>query len=164
MFSVFFLSLVGQYLTGWHEYNEDQKEHGQPEVSATEYIGEGHFIEAVFENWESEFLQMGAYVILTVWLYQKGSSESKDPDGGIDRVDVIVDDAEHKKKAPWPVRKGGIVLKLYENSLTLAFLLLFLLSFTLHAYGGAKVYNQDQEEHGSSERVSTVQYLGTSRF
>ena len=34
-------------------------------------------MEATFENWESEFLQMASYVLLTIWLVQKGSSESK---------------------------------------------------------------------------------------
>jgi len=34
----------------------------------------------VFENWESEFLQMGSYVLFTVFLFQKGSAESKDPE------------------------------------------------------------------------------------
>lgn len=58
LFALFFFSLLGQYLTGHHEYNEDQKQHGRPEVGYVEYLGEGHFTEAVFENWESEFLQM----------------------------------------------------------------------------------------------------------
>lgn len=43
------------------------------------YLITSHFVEAVFENWESEFLQDAAYVMLTVYLYQCGSSESKDP-------------------------------------------------------------------------------------
>lgn len=56
LFTLFFLSLIGQYLTGWKEYNNDLKEDNLPEVNLVEYFGEGHFIEAVFENWESEFL------------------------------------------------------------------------------------------------------------
>ena len=79
LFILFFLSLGGQYLTGRNEYNDDQIAHGQSVVGYVEYLGEGHFIEAVFENWESEFLQMAMYVILTVFLFQKGSSESKEP-------------------------------------------------------------------------------------
>ncbi len=42
-----------------------------------EYLRSGHFLEATFENWESEFLQMGLYVLLTIWLRQRGSAESK---------------------------------------------------------------------------------------
>jgi len=163
LFAAFLLALTGQYFTGWQEYNEDQREHGQPTVSATEYFGEGHFIEAVFENWESEFLQMGAYVYLTVWLFQKGSSESKKP-GVTERVDIILPESLQKDETPSLVRKGGLALKLYQNSLTLALLSLFFVSFWLHAFGGAKVYNEEQAEHGSLEQVSVVQYVGGSRF
>ncbi|MCA1638309.1 MAG: hypothetical protein LC768_08240, partial [Acidobacteria bacterium] len=62
LFTLFFFSLVGQYFTGYKEYNEENQQHRKPTVSHMEYFGEGHFIEAVFENWESEFLQMGMYV------------------------------------------------------------------------------------------------------
>ena len=71
----------------------------------------------------------------------------------------------HKKKdAPWPVRKGGLALTIYEHSLSLAFLLLFLVSFILHAASGAREYNADQREHGNAVQVSTMEYMSTSRF
>ena len=70
LFLLFLVSLIGQSLTGQQEYNQDQQEHGRPTAGYVEYLGTGHFIEAVFENWESEFLQMGAFVILTVFLFQ----------------------------------------------------------------------------------------------
>src|SRR3954467_10688804 len=88
MFGLFFVFLVGHSVTGLFEYNRDQQEHGQPSVSYVEYLGSGQFVESVFENWESEFLQMGLYVLLTAVLYQKGSSESKDPD----KRDAVDDD------------------------------------------------------------------------
>ena len=162
LFLLFFFSLAGQSLTGHKEYNDDQQEHGQPTASFGEYLMSGHFVEATFENWESEFLQMAAYVVLTVFLYQKGSSESKKPDT-VERVDLVSKKAPKQRDAPWPVRRGGFVLKLYENSLALAFILLFLASFLLHAAGGAKEYSQDQLEHGG-QVVSMMQYIGTSRF
>lgn len=162
LFGLFLFSLVGQYLTGWREYNDEQRLHAQPTASYVEYLGEGHFIEAVFENWESEFLQMGMYVLLTVSLYQKGSSESKKP-GAIERVDVIAESSKHDEHAPYSVRRGGLLLKLYQNSLSIAFLLLFAISFALHAYGGAQEYNQEQAEHDAPQ-VSMAEFLGTSRF
>jgi len=163
LFGLFLFSLVGQYFTGHQEYNNDQQEHNQPTVGYVEYLGEGHFIEAVFENWESEFLQMGMYVVLTIFLYQKGSSESKNPDTTT-RVDVIPEKDLLSKDAPGPVKNGGLGLKLYQNSLSIALFLLFALSFALHAVGGAKDYNQEQAEHGETERVSAIEYVGTSRF
>ena len=153
----------GQSVVGQREYNNDQKEHGRPEVGYVEYLGSAHFVEATMENWESEFLQMFLFIVLTVFLYQKGSAESKKPDEE-EEVDREPRDSKNKKDAPWPVRKGGVVLKLYENSLSLTFLLLFFVSFFLHAAGGAREYNDDQAEHGGTERVSTLQYMGTSRF
>ncbi|MGI8566637.1 MAG: DUF6766 family protein, partial [Pyrinomonadaceae bacterium] len=137
LFALFLFSFAGQILTGHHQYNQEQLEHGQSAVGFAEYLKSGHFIEATFENWESEFLQMGAYVFLTVFLFQKGSSESKEP-GKLEHVDVVPGASEKRADAPWPVRRGGWVLKLYENSLALAFLLLFLISFALHAVGGAE--------------------------
>ena len=164
LFGLFFFSLVGQSVTGLYEYNEDQREHNQPTVGFTEYLASGHFIEAVFENWESEFLQMSAYVLLTVFLFQKGSSESKDPDR-LERVDVIPAESRREGDTPWPVRRGGWILRLYEHSLSLALVLLFAVSLALHAIGGAKEYNQDQFEHGrGGHALSALEYIGTSRF
>jgi hypothetical protein len=163
LFGLFFFSLVGQYFTGHQEYNNDRREHNQPAVGYVQYFGEGHFIEAVFENWESEFLQMGMYVVLTVFLFQKGSSESKKPDA-TERVDVIPEKSLLGKDAPAPVKRGGLALKIYQNSLSIALFSLFATSFVLHAVGGAKEYNNEQAAHGETERVSAIEYAGTSRF
>ena len=80
MFGLFALFLFAQSVTGLNVYNDDQREHGEATISYPEYLRTGHFVEATFENWESEYLQMGAYVLFTVFLFQRGSSESKDPD------------------------------------------------------------------------------------
>ena len=103
------------------------------------------------------------FVVLTTFLYQKGSAESKKPNEK-EAVDRDPRKTRNKKDAPWPVRKGGFVLRVYEHSLSLAFLLLFLGSFILHALGGAGEYNQEQKEHGQMSEVSVVEYMVTSRF
>jgi hypothetical protein len=163
VFALFFAFLFGQSVAGYFDYNSTEKEHGRPSVGYTEYLRSGDFIEAVFENWESEFLQMGLYVVLTVFLYQKGSAESKDPEA---EEPVDADPREESRRrpdAPWPVRRGGLALKFYENSLSLTFIALFLFSFAMHAIGGANAYSQEQIEHGGAP-VSVVEYVGTSRF
>ena len=71
--------MTAQSVAGLFDYNSTQKEHGRPPVGYVQYLRSGDFVEAV-ENWESEFLQMGSYVVLTAYLYQRGSAESKDPD------------------------------------------------------------------------------------
>ena len=159
---LFTLSVVGQSISGAFEYDADRQDHGQPTIGYLQYLTTGHFVESVFENWESEFLQMGIYVVLTAYLHQKGSAESK----ALDREEAVDEDprkAGDRKDVPWPVRRGGLVLKLYEHSLSIALFSLFFLSFALHAAGGARAYSHDQLLHGG-EAVSTLGYLGTSRF
>ena len=80
LFVLFFFTFLGQSITGFWHYNNEQQEHGQPTTTYSEYLLGSHFLEATMENWESEFLQRFFFVILTVFLYQKGSAESKDPD------------------------------------------------------------------------------------
>jgi hypothetical protein len=159
LFLVFF---GGMIVSGASSYSEDQVAHGQPSVTVVEYLATGDFVEATFENWESEFLQMGMYVLLTVFLFQKGSSESK-PVGRKAPQDQDPRDAAVKAATPWPVRRGGWVLKLYEHSLSIMFIALFLTSFALHAFGGTAAYNDEQQSHGQST-VSVLGYLATSRF
>lgn len=160
LFAFFFLFLFGQSMAGLRHYNEEQESHGQPTVSYGEYVASGDFVEATFENWESEFLQMGAYVILTVFLYQKGSAESKKLIGS-EPVDAK---PRKTKNAAWPIRVGGLWEKLYENSLSIAFLLLFLMSFWLHGYGGATATCEENQAHGERDCPSVSQYMGTSKF
>ena len=103
---------------------------------------------------------MWLFIVLSVFLFQKGSSESKDPDGDNDT------DAEpdpKKKDAPWPVRRGGTILWLYKNSLSIAFFLLFLASFVGHFFGSMKNYNLQQSlQHKAVENAS--EYIGNSKF
>lgn len=155
MLGVLFLGfLVGQVMTGLREYNDEQRKHGDAEVGYGEYFRTGHFAEATAENWESEFLQMFAYILFTVALYQRGSAESKDPDKSEPPPRPVAPDS------PWPVRRGGWWRRLYAHSLSLAFLGLFLVAFGLHAWSGARL----QAEEEAAGAVSTWSYLATTRF
>ena len=159
LFLVFF---GGMILSGAAAYSEEQAAHGQQAVSVLEYLSTGDFVEATFENWESEFLQMAMYVILTVFLFKKGSSESK-PIGKKAPQDEDPRDAPIKAATPWPVKRGGLVLKLYEHSLSLVLLALFVASFPLHARGGTAAYNDEQMSHGQPT-VTLLDFMGTSQF
>jgi hypothetical protein len=162
LLAMFALSLAGQILTGKHEYNASRNDHGQPPVDLQEYLATGHPWEALFENWESEFLQMAVFVLLTTVLIQKGSPESRRP-GVKELVDVDPRDFANDPDVPWPVRRGGWVLRVYENSLGLAFLLLFLGSWAGHAAGGFAEYSGDQLAHGETP-PGFAAYLRTPRF
>jgi succinate dehydrogenase hydrophobic anchor subunit len=161
-FALFAIFAFAQSVTGLREFNSDQRTHGEPESSYGEYLTDGHFWEALTENWESEFLQMGAYILLTVFLIQKGSAESKDPEKH-EAVDHDPRDADKRANVPWPVRRGGIWLRLYENSLFVAFMALFLASIFFHAMSGARSYSAEQTAHGEPA-VSTFEYAQTARF
>lgn len=157
---LFLFAIAGQFLTGMNEHNKERAEDGKSPVNAGQYIRSGHFIQATFENWESEFLQMALFVLLTIFLYQKGSSESKKFEDGeaVDR-----EPSPNRKGAPWAVRKGGWVLALYKHSLTIALLVLFLLSFALHMYGSLKDENEQLADKGlPTESIS--EYITESRF
>ncbi len=162
MFGIFAATLIGLAFTGWSTYNDDQSDHGEEPVGLVEYLTTPNFGEAVFENWESEFLQMGGYVLLTVFLYQKGSSESKK----LDNSDAVNEDprkSQRRKNVPWPVRRGGIALSIYEHSLTIALFTFFFLSFALHVITGAESYSEEELEHGG-EAVTALEYLFSSRL
>jgi hypothetical protein len=161
-FALFLVSLVGMVASGQRDYNEEQRQHGEPTVGVVEYVGTGHFGEAIFENWESEFLQLAAFVVLTAMLYQKGSPESKDPNKR-EPVDEDPRHAQRRRDMPWPVRRGGLALKLYEHSLGLALGLLFLISFLGHLVGGRPEYSAEQEAHGGPP-ASLLDYLTSSTF
>ena len=160
---LFLLCLAGHSISGWKAHNEEERQHGRAELTYSQFLTSSEFAETVFENWESEFFQMGFYVILTVFLYQKGSSESKPPDGPNESEE---DPEDHRKdpRAPSPVRKGGVALLLYKNSLSLAFVVLFLISFAGHAASGARKHNEEQAEHGSSEQLTGLEYMGRAQF
>lgn len=160
LFAVFF---IGMLISGAATYNQEQQEHGSHgHVSVISYLVTGHFVEATFENWESEFLQMGMYVVLTAFLYQKGSAESK-PLHGRAPQDEDPRDVIPNRWTPWPVRKGGIVLRIYENSLAIAFFVLFFASWALHAVGGVEAFNEEQVQHGQAA-ISVWRYVTTSQF
>ena len=103
---------------------------------------------------------MALFLIGSMFLYQKGSSESKDPDK---EEDVDREPNPRRKKAPWPVKKGGLALAIYKHSLCYAFTLLFLLSFYAHWKGSLKDYNEEQVLKGKPTETA-VEYLSGSRF
>jgi hypothetical protein len=104
MFGLFFAFVTAQSVVGLFDYNSTQREHGRPPVGYVQYLKSGDFVEAVFENWESEFLQMGSYVVLTAFLYQRGSAESKDPESQHPDEAGYGEDRP-RADVPWPVQR-----------------------------------------------------------
>lgn len=152
-------SITGQFYNGWKEHNDFLSENGRPAIGALAYLGTGHFIQATFENWESEFLQMFLFVVLTIFLRQQGSSESKSCD------EPIIDQSELNAKpdSPWPVKKGGFWLLVYKYSLSIVLFLLFAVSFVFHYYGSWIDYNESQQlQHLPVVRL--LSFAGSAKF
>jgi hypothetical protein len=160
--ALFLACVGGQALAGFRVENEERQEHSHPSIGFAGYLKSSHFWQALAENWESEFLQMGSYVILTIFLFQKGSSESKDPEKE-NETDKEPEPGKAPSDAPWPVRVGGPILSLYRNSLGLAFLALFAASFVLHAYSGVGKHNAQETLHGG-RTMNVREFMFSSEF
>lgn len=159
--AAFIVFLVLQSVFGWQVHNTELIGAGLPATSYWQYLGTGHFAEATFENWESEFLQMGSYVLLTAYLVQRGSPESKP----VDEKDRAGDKPESAgPDSPRLSRGRGLGHLLYRNSLSLVLLTLFALSFLGHLLGGTAEYNQARALESGEPPVSAWHFLWTSQF
>jgi hypothetical protein len=158
---LFALSITGQWLAGWHVTNEELHEHGRAVMTLARYTVSADFLSAVFENWESEFLQMAMYVLLTAILFQRGSAESKDPDDGPRDQNLALQAG--KPGAPRILGAGPIARAIYSHSLFLALATLFLLSFVIHWTQSARVAAQAALEHGATP-PTMLGYLGDAQL
>ncbi|HEX8064242.1 MAG TPA: DUF6766 family protein [Allosphingosinicella sp.] len=143
---LFLASIVGQWISGWMVQKEELSRHGQATLSLAAYAVDSEFISSVFENWESEFLQMSAYVVLTAMLIQKGSAESRDPDDP--PRDRDLEAQAHKPGAPRILLAGPAARWIYAHSLGLVLFTLFLLSFALHWWNSAASAAAEAIQHG----------------
>ena len=162
LFMLFLVSLVGQALTGWRAHAEELRIHDLPAVGFAAYLTSGHFISAVFENWESEFLQMAAYVLLDRLPVPEGRLRVQETDEH-NPEDESPSAHRSDPDAPWPVHRGGLLLKLYSHSLSIALVTLFLVSFLLHLAGSTRRMNEEARrasaaaaDHGRHARRSGV--------
>jgi hypothetical protein len=155
--------MAGQSTAGLRVYNAERAQDGLSQVSWLRYLTTAHFGEATFENWESEFLQMAMYVVLTIKLVQRGSAESRPIDEHTEGDD---DPAAHRDDpdVPWPVRRGGVALAVYRHSLSIAFGLLFIASFALHAATGSREFNSEQTSAGVPDHTTGWTYLLRAQF
>jgi hypothetical protein len=160
LFGLFLAMLVGMSIVGLRHENNELLAHGEATTPYAQYLFSGPFIEAVFENWESEFLQMGAYVVLTIWFHQKGSKDSKKLRG---TNDVDTHSRYSLLHTAWRNKGKALRRAVYANSLSLALFGIFVLSFLLHMIGGAESYNQTALAHHEPP-VGTWQYLTTAQF
>jgi hypothetical protein len=165
LFGAFLLCWIGQALAGWQHHNQERREHRLGSLSLPRYLNSGEFLEATAENWESEFFQMAAFLILSSVLVQRGAAESRKPGDEQEEEDDAEEKGLHKPPAdaPGPVKRGGLALKLYARSLSIVLSALFLACFVFHGVAGLRRFNEDAQLHGAPTDT-LVGYMTSATF
>jgi hypothetical protein len=165
VFLLLFLgALTGQAFAGHADFNEDQDRHGDPHVSLARYVVSSDYGTAVMENWQSEYLQFTLYILLTVWLVQRGSPESKPPGKSGRESDEDQRVGEHAdEQSPRWAKVAGARRALYENSLVLVMGTIWLGSWLAQSVTGVVEYNTERLDH-HEEVVSWANYLTRPDF
>ena len=162
--AIFLASLVGQALVGHADFNHDQLRHHDDAISLGRYVLSSDFGSDVMENWQSEYLQFTLYILMTVWLLQRGSPESKEP--GKQGLESDADQAvgEHATaESPRWARIGGWRTAVYSHSLLIVMVAIWLGSWGVQSVTGRNAYNAAQFDHQQAA-VSWLGYIGTSDF
>ncbi|GIF36708.1 hypothetical protein Axi01nite_10190 [Actinoplanes xinjiangensis] len=156
--------LVAQAFAGHADFNQQQLASGMEPVSLGRYLTSASFAADVAENWQSEYLQFFLYIILTVWLVQRGSPESKKPgEQGLGSDEKQKVGAYATDESPSWARAGGLRRSLLSNSLGLVMGLLFVASWLTQSIAGAAAYNEEQLRD-LQEPVTWAQYLTEPDF
>jgi hypothetical protein len=168
--AIFLLALAGQAVAGHLKYNEEEIAHAallhqQPEtLSLGRYVTSSDFARAVTENWQSEYLQFTLYVMSTVWLIQRGSPESKKlEDAGLESDERQMVGPYAKRNSPRWAKAGGWRTAVYENSLLIVMLTIWLWSWFAQSVAGWSTYNADQIEHMQAT-TDWIGYVASADF
>jgi hypothetical protein len=144
VFGVLFLAaLVGQAVAGWKQVNPEQVAEGLGRLTLPQYLTSADFAVNVAENWQSEYLQFLLYLLLTVWLLQKGSPESKELDraGRESAQDQKIGEYATAESPRW-ARVGGWRTSIYSWSLALVMAAIFLASWLVQSIAGWAAFNE----------------------
>jgi hypothetical protein len=162
--TLFLLSLVGQAISGLADYNNQQLATGGDPVSLGHYLTSSPFAVDVAENWQSEYLQFFLFILATVWLVQRGSTESKPPD-------EVGRESDREQKigryaaddSPSWAKVGGWRTTTYSHSLGLVMGFIFVGSWFAQSVAGRAAYNAEQLSE-LSDPVSWVGYVTSADF
>jgi Domain of unknown function (DUF6766) len=165
VFLVLFLAaLSGQAIAGHADFNEEQVRHGDPEISLLRYVVSSDYGTSVLENWQSEYLQFTLMILLTVWLLQRGSPESKELDKAGRESDEDQRVGEHaQRNSPAWAKVGGIRRTIYENSLVLVMGTIWVGTWFAQSVTGLTQYNSERLDH-HMDTVGWWHYLGKPDF
>jgi hypothetical protein len=165
VFLVLFLAaLVGQAVAGHADFNDSAASHGDPTMSLGRYVLSSDFGAAVMENWQSEYLQFTLFILLTVWLLQRGSPESKElhKAGRESDQSQKVGPHAHRNSPRW-AKVAGVRRTLYENSLVLVMGTFWLGTWLAQSLTGTAEYNAEQLDHQQAP-LGWSDYITTAHF
>jgi hypothetical protein len=156
---LFLIVLVGQAFAGLAQFNQEQLSTGLPPISLARYLTSASFGTDVAENWQSEYLQFFLYIVLTVWLLQRGSPESKslDQPGRESDEDQRVGAFARPDSPKW-ARAGGLRTTIYSTSLGLVMGAIFLASWLAQSVAGVAAFDEEQLSR-QEDPVSWGRYL-----
>ncbi len=158
------LTLAAQSVWGVALYNEEARTAQLQEISLWRYVTSSGFAVDVAENWQSEFLQFVLYIALTVWLVQRGSSESKKPGDEGRETDAQQLVGEHATPdSPAWARVGGWRTRLYSHSLVLAMAAIFVFSWSVQAVTG-RVADNEERLRDRLDPLSLGEYIVSPDF
>jgi hypothetical protein len=161
---LFLAALCGQAIAGHAAFNDNADSEGDPRMSLARYIVSSDFGSAVMENWQSEYLQFTMFILLTVWLLQRGSPESKELDkAGLESDEEQKVGQHADRRSPKWAKVAGLRRTIYENSLVLVMGLFWLGTWLAQSITGVAQYNADQLDH-HQDPVGWSQYVGTGEF
>jgi hypothetical protein len=162
--ALFLAALVGQAFAGQAVYNNEQQAEGLATVSIVEYVTSADFAVDVAENWQSEYLQFLLYIILTVWLIQRGSPESKAP--GLEGRET--DERQRlgsyvNEDSPRWAKAGGVRTRLFSRSLGLVMGAIFAASWTAQSIAGWATYSEERIAQ-LQDPLSWTEYVRSADF
>jgi hypothetical protein len=146
--AILLLTLVGQSIAGWKQFNEEAVTHHSATMDYARYLVSSDFGEAVMENWQSEFLQFSLFIAATIWFLQKGSNESK----SLDEAGLESDQKQRVRgyadaRSPAWAKVDGLRRRLYENSLLIVMTAIFFLTWFAQSITGRNKFNAEQMDH-----------------
>jgi hypothetical protein len=161
---LFVIAVLVQALSGWHVYNDEQRVHGGQAYSFGRYLVSSDYGADVMDNWQSEFLQFASFIALSIWLRQRGSTESRE----VGEAPLSTDKEQKvgryaESDSPLWARMGGWRQAAYANSLLALMVALWIGSWTAASVTSWRNFNQDQQEHHQGQ-VSYAGYLGSADF
>jgi hypothetical protein len=162
--ALFLAALLGQAIAGHADFNDNAASHGDPTISLGRYVLSSDFGSAVMENWQSEYLQFTLFILLTVWLLQRGSPESKKlEDAGRESDQSQKVGPYAQRNSPRWAKVAGVRRTLYENSLVLVMGTFWIGTWLAQSVTGTAEYNAEQLDH-QQDPVSWSHYITTASF